>query len=95
MSRKKTEGTKKPAYRAVEFSYRRLRGRIVERFVSQARFAKAMGMTSQMLSARLTGRSAFTVGEVWYACKMLGIGDADIGHYFFCLEEKEASHHGG
>ena len=95
MARKKNSTNRKTPYRDIVFLYRRLRGRIVEKFVSQARFARAMGMTPQMLSARLTGRSAFTSGEVWYACKLLEIEDGKIGYYFFCIDEKEGSRNGG
>lgn len=94
MVMRKKDGTRKAVYREVSFSYKRLRGRIVEKFTSQARFAKAMGMSSQMVCARLTGRSTFTPGEIWYACELLGIKDEAIGYYFFHIEEKEDGHDG-
>lgn len=76
----------------VVFSFRRLKGRIVEMYGSAARFASAMGMNKAVLSARLTGRTPFLQGEIWYACILLRIKKEEIGDFFFCPEERGDGH---
>ena len=61
---KKKTAREKAAFRDKRFSYRRLKGRIVERFGTQGAFAKAMGMTPQAISSRLHGKTNFSHGEV-------------------------------
>lgn len=78
-----------------KFSYRRLKGRIVEIFGSAGRFAEAMGMSRQMLSSRLKGRTPFTVQEIWYARGLLQIPKEDVYEFFFTLEKKEEVKYGG
>ena len=76
----------------VAFSSKRLKGRIVEVYGSAARFAAAMGMSKASLSGRLTGRTPFLQGEIWYACILLQIKKEEIGDFFFCPEERGDGH---
>lgn len=70
----------------MSFKYNKLRGRIVEVFGSQAEFAKAIGLSEQIISAKLSGNSSFTQENIISWCKALDIDQNDIGLYFFSLE---------
>ena len=54
------------------FDYSKLRGKIKEVFGTQAKFAKAMGMSTVTLSAKLNGTVQFTAPEMNKACEVLG-----------------------
>lgn len=69
----------------MEFDFSKLRGRIVERFGTCAKFADAMGHSNSWLSARLTNTTAWASNEIHIACKpeLLDIPADEIGLYFF------------
>ena len=68
------------------FRYNKLRGKIVEVYGSQSRFAEEIGQSEQNITAKLAGRSSFTQDNIVTWCKALNIDQADIGKYFFSLE---------
>lgn len=68
------------------FRYNKLRGRIVEIFGSQSRFAEEIGQSEQNITAKLAGRSSFTQDNIVTWCQALNIDQADIGSYFFTRE---------
>lgn len=70
-------------------SYSKLKGRIVEKFGSQAAFAVAMGWREALLSAKLNNKSQWTFAEVMKACKLLGIPLNEAHLYFFCSKSYE------
>lgn len=63
--------------------FAKLRGRIKEKYGSQAAFARAMGMNPASLSAKLNNRSGWTWEEVVLACELLDIPLAEAGDYFW------------
>lgn len=63
--------------------YNKLRGRIREMFITQAAFAKAMGMANTTLSAKLNGKTDWTRAEIEVACRLLYISAEKIPSYFF------------
>jgi len=68
-------------------SFRKLRGRIIERYGILSKFAKAMGISSQTLSAKMNKKSGWTQDEIVRACGLLGIDiEREVGTYFFELE---------
>lgn len=67
----------------MSFNYNKLRGRIVEICGSQAEFAKKIGLSEQMISAKLTGSSKFTQDNIITWSQALDIDQNDIGRYFF------------
>ena len=67
-------------------SYAKLRGRIVEKFGSQAAFAAAMEWREALLSAKLNNKSEGTFAEVMKACELLGISLSEAHLYFFCTK---------
>lgn len=68
------------------FKYNKLRGRIVEVYGSQSKFAEKIGQSEQIITAKLAGRSSFTQDNIITWCQALNISPEDIGNYFFALE---------
>lgn len=66
-------------------SYAKLRGRIKEKFGTQAMFAAAMEMDSSTLSLKLNGRNDWTCSEIERACNRLDIPFAEAHAYFFTV----------
>lgn len=67
----------------MEYSYNKLRGKIVEKYGTQERFAEALGMTKQGLSLKMTGKTEFSQRDVTKWCDLLDISQDQIGEYFF------------
>lgn len=65
------------------FDYSKLRGKIREKFKTQARFANSMGFSGGTLSTKLNNAAEFTQHEIKRACLLLSIGQAEISLYFF------------
>ena len=70
-------------------SYAKLKGRIVEKFGSQAAFAVALGWREALLSAKLNNKSQWTFSEVMKACELLDITPNEAHLYFFCDKSYE------
>lgn len=66
--------------------FAKLRGRIVEKYGTQARFAEFLGITEQTVTAKLSEKTAFTLDEIVVWCNALDIQTDEVGVYFF--EEK-------
>jgi hypothetical protein len=64
-------------------SYSKLRGRIREKFGTQAAFAEAMGKSTTTVSAKLRGAVDWTRQEIEDACNLLDIPATEVGSYFF------------
>ena len=67
----------------MSFNYNKLRGRIVEICGTQSEFAKQVGQSEQIITAKLAGRSSFTQENILAWSKILNIDQEDIGVYFF------------
>lgn len=65
------------------FAYNKLKGKIVEVFGSQALFSKAINLSEQSITAKLSGRTKFSQDDIIEWCDALGIDQNDIGLYFF------------
>lgn len=70
------------------FDYSKLKGRIVERFGSQAVFAKEMNMSERTLSLKMNGKRSWKQTDICKAAKLLGISRDDIVDYFFKVKVK-------
>ena len=64
------------------FDFSKLRGRIVEKYGSCARFAAAMGHSKVWLSSRLNNVVPWKAEELREAAALLGIAPEDIPLYF-------------
>lgn len=63
--------------------YRRLRGRIIERFDTQEAFAEAFGISKNAFSKKMMGGSGFSQNDIRKCCELLEIDRDEIGKYFF------------
>lgn len=66
-----------------EIVLKKLRIRILEYYDTQRSFAEALGMSQNVLSYRLQGRTQFRSDEIYKVCLMLDIPQEQIGEYFF------------
>ena len=65
------------------FDYRKLRGRIVEKYGSQGIFAHEMNLSERTISQKLNNKTFFSQQEIARAATLLSIQDKDIPMYFF------------
>lgn len=65
------------------FNYDRLRGRIVEIFGTQYRFAKEMGWSERTLSLKMNGSRPWKQPDICKAIRLLKLKEEDIPSYFF------------
>lgn len=69
--------------RIVVFDYSKLRGRIVEKFETQGKFALANQMSDRSMSLKLNNGIGLSQEEILKWCRMLEISKDDIPAYFF------------
>lgn len=67
----------------MEFGYAKLRGRIVEKFGTQEKFAEALGISNTTMSLKMTGKRAFSQRDIIKWCELLDIDKLEAGSYFF------------
>lgn len=70
----------------MSFDYSKLRGRIVEKYGTNARFAKALDISERSLSLKLNGRVFWKQNEICKAAELLGIKNEEIQLFFFTKE---------
>ena len=63
--------------------YSKLRGRIVEKYGSIAKFADHLEMGRPTLSCKLNNRRGISRKDIVTFCEALDIDKAEIGDYFF------------
>ena len=68
------------------FDYSKLRGRIVEKYGNQAKFAVALGVSENTFSLKMNNKVRFTTDDIAVISDMLDIKADDIGGYFFTLK---------
>lgn len=61
----------------------KMRGRIVELFGTQQRFAQHLGQTEQTVSKKLHGKSDFSQEDIVRWCDALKIPTDEVGKLFF------------
>lgn len=66
--------------------YARLRGRIRTIYLTQASFARSMGLSECALSQKLNGHTEWTADEIRKACELLEIPAEELHLYFFYAE---------
>ena len=65
------------------WDYRKLKGRIVEKFNTLGLFAEAIGRSPQQVSSKLNEGTAFTTDTITEWANTLDIEMSDYGSYFF------------
>lgn len=69
--------------------YKKLRGRIVEKYDTQQNFAKEIGLSMQSVSRKMRGASGFSQKDIITWCEALDIDLKDAGLYFLCCESSK------
>lgn len=64
-------------------NYRKLRGRIVEKYGTINAFADAIGLSSVAVSYKLNAKRGFKQADIVKWCEALDITPDEIGGYFF------------
>lgn len=67
----------------LQYSYDKLRGRIVEKYGSQEKFAEVIGISPNSLSKKMTGKTGFSQKDIIRWAELLDIDKADYSEYFF------------
>ena len=65
------------------FQYAKLRGRIVEKFETQGKFAETVGISEVALSKKMNAKTSFSADDIKLWCEKLEIDVSEIGDYFF------------
>lgn len=65
------------------FDFSKLRGRIIEKYGSQAAFAKKMGISNNTFSLKMNNKVRFTTNDIALISDILDIAESSIGEYFF------------
>lgn len=66
-----------------DFKYAKLRGRIIEKFGTESRFADDLETSLITVSRKLNGKSQFSSDDIKKWCASLEIPVEDAGTYFF------------
>lgn len=67
----------------MRYSYSKLRGRIIEKYGTQEKFARELGISKNSLSLKMNGKTSFSQEDVIKWCTLLNIATENIGEYFF------------
>lgn len=67
----------------MNFEYRKLRGRIIEKFGSQGKFAEFLNVSEVTVSNKLRGVTQFSQDDIVNWCEALEIPLDEAGAYFF------------
>lgn len=70
----------------MEFDYRKLEGRIVEKFGTREAFARALGKSVVIVSKKLNNRSNFSRSAMLEWSSLLDISTDEMG-MFFCTQK--------
>lgn len=67
----------------MKYEYRKLRGLVIEKFLTFEAFAKDIGRSTVSVSNKMRGASAFSQDDIELWAKALDIPVRDYGIYFF------------
>lgn len=72
----------------IVFNYSKLRGRIVEKYNTQGKFAEAVGLTDRSVSLKLNNGIGFSQDEIINWCELLNLKSCEIPAYFLTRKFK-------
>lgn len=67
----------------MDYTYDKLRGRIIEKYGSQEKFAEVIGISSNSMSKKMNGKIGFSQKDIVKWSELLDIDKAEISSYFF------------
>lgn len=65
------------------YSYDKLRGRIIEKYGSQEKFAEVLGISANSLSKKMTGKTGFSQKDIILWSNLLNVDKTEYSEYFF------------
>ncbi|WAW14645.1 DUF739 family protein [Peptostreptococcus equinus] len=65
------------------WDYSKLLGKIKEKYGTQDKFAKELGMSATTLNLKLNNKLEFTQKQMFLACDLLNIDRSKTNDYFF------------
>lgn len=65
------------------YTYDKLRGRIIEKYGSQAKFSEALGTSNITVSRKMSGNVGFSQKDMKKWGRLLDIDVSEFGEYFF------------
>lgn len=65
------------------YTYDKLRGRIIEKYESQEKYAEVLGISANSLSKKMTGKTGFSQKDIVLWAGLLNINESEYGKYFF------------
>lgn len=66
-----------------EFKYAKLRGRIVEKYGTQGRFAEAIGISENSLSKKMNCITGLSQDDILLWSDLLDIDKSEFGDFFY------------
>lgn len=66
-----------------KYEYNKLRGRIIERYGSQSKFAEVVGISTNSMSKKMTCATQFSQDDIELWCSLLGIEKSEIPDFFY------------
>ena len=66
-----------------QYKYRKLRGRIIEKYGTFSAFAKAIKLSKVTVSNKMTGNTGFSQDDIYKWSNILDIPVEEYGSYFF------------
>lgn len=72
------------------YDYRKLIGRIIEKYGSRAAFAKAANIAERTLSRKLNNKAKLSQDEIALWCELLEIPKTEAFPYFFAHDSQFA-----
>lgn len=66
--------------------YNKLSGRIIEKYGSHSNFAKAVGISKNSMSKKMTGKSGISQSDMILWGELLDIKQSDFGDFFIPKE---------
>lgn len=67
----------------MNYKYDKLRGRIVEKYGSQEKFAELIGISSNSMSKKMNGKTGFSQKDIVRWSEILDIKKSEYSEYFF------------
>ena len=65
------------------YEYKKLRGRIIEKYGTQNAFAEEIGISKNALSQKMTGKIGISQSDIIKWSDLLGIKKTEYADYFF------------
>lgn len=65
------------------FKYNKLRGRIIEKYGTQEKFAKAVNISPNALSRKMTGKIGLSQEDILEWSPLLDIEPSEYGSFYF------------